>query len=152
MVLAMPGDRRDEDIAESGKLAAGMFDRYFCRADDHRRGRGEDEVPQMLRTVLLENGVDESQVEVIPDEQECMDAALQTARSGDLLLVFGDDTARCWKQIINFDVGEGSAASDSNEEEAVQIERPEVNDYVLDASVHLIRDERGVRLAREESD
>ena len=152
VVLAMPGDRRDEDIAESGKLAAGMFDRYFCRADDHRRGRGEDEVPQMLRTVLLENGVDESQVEVIPDEQECMDAALQTARSGDLLLVFGDDTARCWKQIINFDVGEGSAASDSNEEEAVQIERPEVNDYVLDASVHLIRDERGVRLAREESD
>jgi cyanophycin synthetase len=39
LVLAAPGDRRDEDIAEIGKAAAGHFDLYICRQDDHLRGR-----------------------------------------------------------------------------------------------------------------
>lgn len=151
VVLAMPGDRRDEDITEIGRIAAGLFDRYLCRADDHRRGRGPDEVPKMLRDELIKNGVAQSQIEVIPDEQLCLDRALQLARTGDLLLVFGDDTARCWKQIINFNVEESGA----NPTEGVETSNdlaPIVDEFVLDASLNLIRDERGVRLAREEGD
>ena len=40
----------------------------------------------------------------------------------------------------------------TGEEVASDVEPVDVEDYVLDASVNLIRDERGVRLAREESD
>ncbi|RZV98281.1 MAG: cyanophycin synthetase, partial [Rhodobacteraceae bacterium] len=40
VVLAAPGDRRDEDITEIGHAAAGHFDLYICRRDDYRRGRG----------------------------------------------------------------------------------------------------------------
>ena len=46
VVLAAPGDRRDEDIHDIGRIAAGRFDRYICRRDDSLRGRKPDEVPQ----------------------------------------------------------------------------------------------------------
>ena len=52
-LLSAPGDRRDEDIAAIASIAAGHFDYYVCKADDHRRGRGVDEVPEMLRRPSL---------------------------------------------------------------------------------------------------
>ena len=71
-VLAAPGDRRDEDIAAIAEQAAGHFDHYICKADDHRRGRGHDEVPQMLRAQLLEKGVSDSAIEIIPNEVDAI--------------------------------------------------------------------------------
>ncbi|MEL7312994.1 MAG: cyanophycin synthetase, partial [Pseudomonadota bacterium] len=47
--LAAPGDRRDEDIHALAEQAAGHFDHYVLKADDHRRGRGPDEVPKMMK-------------------------------------------------------------------------------------------------------
>ena len=61
-VLAAPGDRRDEDIPEIGRIAAGRFDRYIVRRDDHLRGRGPDEVPHLLRDALLAAAVPADQV------------------------------------------------------------------------------------------
>src|SRR6478752_3021687 len=78
-VIAVPGDRRDEDIAEIGRIVAGRFERYFCRRDDQLRGRRPDEVPQLLRKALLENQVPADQIEVIPDEQTAVDTALREA-------------------------------------------------------------------------
>ena len=52
-VLAAPGDRRDEDIADIGRIAAGQFDRYILRRDDSLRGRKPEEVPHLLRDALL---------------------------------------------------------------------------------------------------
>src|ERR671915_931152 len=74
-VLAAPGDRRDQDIADIGRIAAGSFDRYICRRDDNLRGRKPDEVPQLLRDALLANGVPADHIEVIPDEQLAVDTA-----------------------------------------------------------------------------
>ena len=50
-VLSAPGDRRDEDIRAIAATVAGHFDHYICKADDHRRGRGEDEVPSTTKRV-----------------------------------------------------------------------------------------------------
>ena len=82
VVLAAPGDRRDEDIADIGRIAAGHFDRYICRRDDQLRGRRPDEVPQLLRDALLANGVPAEQILVVPDEQAAVDTALREARAG----------------------------------------------------------------------
>ena len=101
-VLAAPGDRRDEDIVEIGRIAAGRFERYICRRDDQLRGRRPDEVPQLLREALLANGVPAEQILVIPDEQAAVDAALREAEPGDLLLIFADAITRSWKQMIQF--------------------------------------------------
>ncbi len=151
VVLAAPGDRRDEDIDEIARLAAGHFDHYFCKADDDRRGRGPDEVPRRISARLNECGVSPDAIEIIPDEADCVDASLRMCRSGDLLLIFGDDTTRTWKQIIQFDV-EGSDAVEKAASTPVPSDLPDIETYVLDSRADLVRDERGVRLAREEND
>ena len=85
------------------QVLAGHFDHYICKADDKRRGRGHDEIPQMFRRVLMRKWrLGQPIISVIPTEVEAVEAALEMAAAGDLLVVFGDDTARCWKQIIYF--------------------------------------------------
>ena len=169
VVLAAPGDRRDIDIMEIGHVAAGHFDTYIVRRDDHRRGRDGDEVPQMLRKALLEKGVPEASIVVIPDEVESVDHALDIAREGDLVLIFADALTRTWKQILHFvpEVpGSGprvSAASNTpasgrptNGASAKAADAPTLAPLPFDATAFegdlLVRDERGVRLAREQDD
>ena len=101
-VLAAPGDRRDEDIRAIAKIGAKAFDRIILRRDDDFRGRGPDEVPRMLEKTLLDEGYPKEKIQVIPDEQEAIAAALNMAGRGDLLLVFADMISRSWKQIIYF--------------------------------------------------
>jgi cyanophycin synthetase len=153
-VLAAPGDRRDEDIRAIAQAAAGHFDHYICKADDNRRGRGEDEVPRMLRAQLIEDGEEEDHIEVIPGEPMAIKVALEMAREGDLIVIFGDDIQRCWKQVTGYEV-EGVEEPGVDAEKPVQSfveEDPEA--FMLDPGAELIRDERGVRIARidEESD
>jgi cyanophycin synthetase len=152
VVVAMPGNRRDVDVREGAEILAGHFDHYICKADDNRRGRGHDEIPRMMRQSLLEKGVDNSAISIIADEQEAVEQALNMAEEGDLVMIFGDDSVRCWKQIIYFkndDAREPEATPLLDETEVLGL-----NDLVGDGEL-LIRDERGVRLARsvdEESD
>ena len=150
-VVAMPGDRRDEDIADGAAALAGHFDHFICKADDRRRGRGHDEVPRMLARALMENGVDEAAITVIPDETEAVAAGLEQAAAGDLLVIFGDDTTRCWKQIIYFNAGDD--ASDSTPDTpAAPAPEPTPFEDLFDSDQALIRDDRGVRLARDVSE
>jgi cyanophycin synthetase len=149
-VLSVPGDRRDQDIFEIGRITAGRFERYICRRDDQLRGRRPDEVPQLLREALLANGVGPDQIVVIPEEQAAIDAALGEAQAGDLLLIFADAITRSWKQVIQF----------RPEDAPHPIERPRISQpepvLATAASVfedrrrEFVRDSRGVRLAREE--
>jgi cyanophycin synthetase len=111
VVLAGPGDRRDEDIRAIAAAVAGRFDHYICRRDDGLRGRASDEVPRMLAAVLRERGVPESAIAIIPDEQEAIAAALAMGETGDLLMIFADALTRSWKQVIKFKPAAGSAAS-----------------------------------------
>jgi cyanophycin synthetase len=153
-VLAAPGDRRDEDIRAIGAEAAGHYDHYICKADDHRRGRGEDEVPQMLRTQLLESGIDSARIEVIPSEAQAVQAALAMAREGDLVVIFGDNIKRCWKQVAGHKVGETDLEVLPDEPPTQGFVQADPNAFRLEPGTELIRDERGVRIARvdEESD
>jgi len=150
IVLAAPGDRRDEDIREIAAIAAGHFDHYICRRDDNTRGRDGDEVPTMLKDTLLQEDIHVDAIEVIPDEQEATRRALEMADSGDLVLVLGDDVKRTWKQIIYFN--SGAHAEDTGAKAPVAIKLPETDDFTFDDDVEIISDERGVRIAREEND
>jgi cyanophycin synthetase len=157
-VLAAPGDRRDEDIAAIANVTAGRFDRWILRRDDGLRGRGSDEVPRMLRDALLAAGVASDRIQVIPDEQEAVDAALRSADRGDLLLVFADAIARTWSQVTTFrpDIGRAAAVPPA-ESPVMHVPADSDDGGASDAlaaagDLTLIRDERGVRMPREESD
>ncbi len=150
VVLAAPGDRRDEDIREIAAVAAPHFDHFICRCDDNRRGRGDDEVAVMLKNKLLEDGIDADRIDVITDEQEATSKALQIAEPGDLILVLADNIKRTWKQIIYFN---SEARVDEIPKKApVSVALPDTDDFTLDESLQIISDERGVRIAREEGD
>jgi cyanophycin synthetase len=151
-VLAAPGDRRDQDVADIGRIAAGHFDHYICRRDDQLRGRRPEEVPQLLRDALVANGVPPDHVEMIPDEQTAVDTALRRAEAGDLLLIFADAITRTWKQVIQF-----RPDATSRPFERMRVSQPELaavlsHDGLEDHRREFVRDSRGVRLAREESE
>ncbi len=174
-VLSAPGDRRDEDIQAIATAAAhAQFDAYICRRDDAVRGRGDDEVPQMLAQGLRDSGVRDDQITMIVDEQLAIETALSMARAGDLVLIFADALARGWKQIVNFHPNDAARvapvprAARAVPRQAVHEESP-ADDLVpakpasvpaappakwnVDTEhVVLMRDERGVILAPEASD
>jgi cyanophycin synthetase len=159
VVLAGPGDRRDEDLVAIAEAVAGRFDQYICRRDDNLRNRASDEVPRIQAQALRAAGVAENAISIIPDEQMAIEAALRMGESGDLLLIFADTLVRSWKQITKFKPtgaavkAVGVPASRPRPSEAKfdpRIEAAAANpEFNLDA---LIRDERGVRLAPESGD
>jgi cyanophycin synthetase len=149
-ILAAPGDRRDQDIRAIAEVAGGHYDHYICRADDRRRGRGNDEVPNMLRDQLLAGGVDDAAIEMIPDEVNAVTRALELAEEGDLVMMFADNVQRSWDQVIHYEgenAGHGTSPPDRPPNSFVE-EDPDA--FALDPGARLVRDERGVRLAREE--
>jgi cyanophycin synthetase len=154
VVVAGPGDRRDEDLHAIAKAVAGRFDHYICRRDDNLRDRAPDEVPRMIATSLIGEGVLNKQISIIPDEQEAIDAALNMGQPGDLLLVFADALTRSWKQITKF---RPAGASEPQARVAAPVHPPTFSEATaelppLPSLEGLLRDERGIRLAPEVDD
>ncbi|WP_339900641.1 cyanophycin synthetase [Paraglaciecola polaris] len=151
LVLAMPGDRRDEDIIEAAQIVAQHFDSFICKADDSRRGRGHDEVPLLLKKTLLEAGVNEQAIQVIPSELDAIEQALTDCHEGDLLIILGDDITRSWKQIVHFncavEVKPADIAPSNNYPD--KLFEPVEHKFELTSGQRLVQDERGVRLVVE---
>ncbi|MBP6748975.1 MAG: cyanophycin synthetase, partial [Xanthomonadaceae bacterium] len=155
VVVAGPGDRRDEDLREIALAAAsGEFDHYICRRDDGLRGRDGEEVPKLIAATLREAGVRDDAISIIPDEHEAIDAGLRMSRPGDLLLIFADALVRSWKQVIKFKpegapekpVPMPAAPLAANEPASAEPAfSPEQWDGVS-------RDERGIFISRESDD
>ena len=153
IVLSAPGDRRDEDIRAIAKTAAGKFDHYILRRDDSLRDRAPDEVPQMLAATLREHGVLADAITLIPDEQEAIEHALRMGAQGDLLLIFADALARSWKQVTKFKSDRASAALPGPAAgPAPKTEAAAPGHETTFDAADIVRDERGVRFARESDD
>jgi cyanophycin synthetase len=156
VVLAGPGDRRDEDLVAIAHAVAGRFDHYICRRDDALRDRAPDEVPRLQAAALRARGIPEEAISVIPDEQEAIDAALRMGRQGDLLLIFADALVRSWKQITRFRpagaVDSPRVAAGETTVPAAPFAAQPLEALALPAAEGLIRDERGIRIARETDD
>ncbi|MEO6227864.1 MAG: cyanophycin synthetase [Thermomonas sp.] len=150
VVLAGPGDRRDEDLRAIAEAVAGKFDHYICRRDDGLRGRDGDEVPLIMAKALQAAGVDEAAISRIPDEQQAVDAALKMGSTGDLVLVFADALTRTWKQIIRFKP-DGDMPSPAPRTEIPELTTT-MDERLVAAMEGVVRDERGLRFEREESD
>jgi cyanophycin synthetase len=155
VVLAGPGDRRDEDIVAIANAVAGHFDHYICRRDDDLRGREPDAVPRLQAVALRAAGIPDSAISIIPDEQDAIDAALQMGQPGDLVLVFADALTRSWKQITRFRPV-GAPTAQAAPATRVPAPVPVVESAAEAPAVFnlegLIRDERGIRVARDADD
>jgi cyanophycin synthetase len=99
-VVATPGDRRDEDIREFGRVAACSFDQVIVREDANPRGRRRGETAALVMEGMKEamaQGGPQPEVEIIVDEMASIDAALQRSQPGDLVLLCADHPADVWR-------------------------------------------------------
>ncbi|HYW15118.1 MAG TPA: cyanophycin synthetase [Allosphingosinicella sp.] len=100
--VSIPGDRRDEDIMEMGRIAAGIFDELIFREDPGLRGRPRGEVMHYLQQGALEAGRSPEHIHLIAGEQASTAAALAMGRPGDLIVITPHDIDGTWQQIHDF--------------------------------------------------
>jgi cyanophycin synthetase len=91
-VITSPGDRRDEDIREVGRLSAGL-DRVIIKEDHDLRGRKRGEVVTLIREGLAQKGMTDGRVDVVLDELDAIRKALASADGEDLITIMADDVA-----------------------------------------------------------
>jgi cyanophycin synthetase len=153
IVMAMPGDRRDEDIQEAATIVAGSFDSFVCKADDDRRGRGDDEVPMLLKRTLESHGISSDNIDVVPSEKDAVEAGLASCAPGDLLIILGDNITRCWKQIVHFNskLEDGTAVSGAtpSQDFPKKLFEPVEHKFELAQGQSIVHDERGVHIVVE---
>lgn len=100
-VVGGPGDRRDEDFITLGKLAAEIFDRIIVKEDDDTRGRPRGDAATLIVQGIQEVGSDFGEIpergrpyEVILNETEAINTALDSAPSGGLVVILPETVSR----------------------------------------------------------
>jgi cyanophycin synthetase len=101
-VVATPGDRRDEDMRELGRVAARYFDDLIIREDRNPRGRKRGEAAGHVLEGVQEaigEGARAGNVEIVLDEMEAARRALERSRPGDLVVLCVDYATEVWKEL-----------------------------------------------------
>jgi cyanophycin synthetase len=92
-VVTAPGDRRDEDLRNVGRLAS-CLDYVVVKEDEYRRGREMGQTAELIVSGLREGGLKEGQYNTIFDEQEAIAHAMNQMQDNDLVVVLADDVAK----------------------------------------------------------
>jgi cyanophycin synthetase len=87
--VTMPGDRRDEDIRNVGRLVA-KFDHVILREDEDRRGRSPGTIAALMKEGLLEAGVSEDRIDFIPDEIDALKKGISLLGEEDMFVIIVD--------------------------------------------------------------
>lgn len=87
-VVGMPGDRKNKDIELVGGIAASYCDELIIKEDSDLRGRAAGEAAALIRKAALESGFQEAKIRVIPSEAAALQAAMGSAREGDIIVIF----------------------------------------------------------------
>jgi cyanophycin synthetase len=87
LILGQAGNRKDADIEELARVAAGFRpDLIVVKENENQlRGRAPGEVPRIIRSELKRLGVADAALTLANNELDAARYALQWARSGDLL-------------------------------------------------------------------
>lgn len=101
-VASMPGDRRDDDIREIGEIAASIFDLTIFRERPDGRGRPRGGVISLLMQGAEAAGVRAPKVRPILSEDKAVEAALEAARPGDLVVLLPTKVDAVWRQVTAY--------------------------------------------------
>ena len=86
-VVGAPGDRRDEDFILLGAISAKNFDRVLIKEDLDLRGRESGEVADLISKGICQQEPN-TIYQVLLNELEAIDRALDLANPGDLVVIF----------------------------------------------------------------
>jgi cyanophycin synthetase len=92
-VIGAPGDRRDEDLVELGRLAGQIFDQVIIKEDDDRRGRSIGAVAELIVQGLTESATPVAYT-VQFDEVTAIEQALDQAPEDSLIVILPERVSR----------------------------------------------------------
>ena len=90
-IIAVPGDRRDDQIIHAGEVAGAGFDELYIREDRDLRGRSPGKTSKLLYTGARRAGLSSAELHIIPGTEEALKEALEQAKTGDVVVVFYEE-------------------------------------------------------------
>ncbi|WP_316769679.1 cyanophycin synthetase [Pedobacter frigiditerrae] len=88
-VISGTGDRRDEDIIETARIAAQMFDKVVICQEKYLRGRKQQELIDLLVKGLKEVKPN-IPIEINNNGEDCMKNLVNNAKSGSFITILSD--------------------------------------------------------------
>jgi cyanophycin synthetase len=98
-IIAGVGDRRDEDIVNLGRVAAGMFDEIIIRQDKNLRGRTEEEIIDLMTQGIHQIST-EKKITIFRKEKEAIEFAIRQAPPGAFVTICSDVVPDALDQIM----------------------------------------------------
>ena len=98
-VISIPGDRSDADMNAFGELAGKTFDRIVIREDVNRRGRKDGEIAGILQEAVGRSGRTGDDVQVVLEEMEAVQTAIELSDKTDLVVLMVDQPAKVWDML-----------------------------------------------------
>jgi cyanophycin synthetase len=92
-IITVPGDRRDRDIIEAGRLSA-RLDQVIVKEDHDLRGREPGEIARLLTRGLHDGGMNDDRIETVYDEADAIRRTITRLAEDDLMVVYADKVAR----------------------------------------------------------
>ncbi len=90
-VIGMPGDRRDENIIEVGRLCGQFFSKLYIKEDNDLRGRDAGEVADILFSAAVREGRNKDSITVVYQEALALEAAIAEAVPGEMIVMFYEE-------------------------------------------------------------
>jgi cyanophycin synthetase len=88
-IISATGDRRDEDIIETARISAQMFDKIYVCQEKYLRGRQQQELVDLLVKGIRE--VDPNKEIIVNNKStECLQIAIETAQKGSYLTILSN--------------------------------------------------------------
>lgn len=100
-IVAGVGDRRDEDTIALGEEAAKVFDEIIIRQDRNLRGKGEQEIIDLI-VKGIKNVDPAKTIHVIKKETEAIDFAIKNASKGSFITIISDVVPDALDQVLKY--------------------------------------------------
>ncbi|MGY3055033.1 cyanophycin synthetase [Pedobacter sp. UYEF25] len=88
-IISGTGDRRDEDIRETARISAQMFDRIYICQEKYMRGREQQELIDLLTEGIKEVNPDK-EIIIINNSKQCLEQATDHAEKGAYITILSN--------------------------------------------------------------
>ncbi len=100
-LAAGTGNRRTQDIIDFGESLAEFYD-YVIIADSDPRDRSAGETSELVQQGLIKGGFSKYNTEIVLDEREATQKALNMASDGDIVVIQADNVQQVIKDVIDY--------------------------------------------------
>jgi cyanophycin synthetase len=100
-VISGTGDRRDEDIRETGRISARMFDRIIISQERYLRGRTQQEIINLLLDGIHEIKP-EMPVIINNNGDDCLKYIMASAKSGSFISILSNTIENAIGKVLEY--------------------------------------------------